>query len=175
MKRVIAVILAGIVLAGAVSGCSEAAGGEAVSVEPVSMIVGTGPVGLADRYAGMVVAGETAQVKRDQDKTVLEINVEEGDLVKAGDLLFSYDTEAMQLDLDKTYLEREQLENTIASAQQAIQELTSERDKAKEGDKLRYTLQIDAKNVEIREANYNISLKDRDIATKEAALENAEI
>ena len=175
MKRVIAVILAGIVLAGAMSGCSGTASGEAVSVEPVSMIVGTGPVGLADRYAGMVVAGETAQVKRDQDKTILEINVEEGDLVKAGDLLFSYDTEAMQLDLDKTYLEREQLENTIASAQQAIQELTIERDKAKEGDKLRYTLQIDAKNVEIREANYNISLKDRDIATKEAALENAEI
>lgn len=175
MKRVIAVILVGIMLAGVASGCTNTASGEAVSVEPVSMIVSTGSVGLADRYAGMVVAGDTAKVKRDQDKTVLEINVEEGDLVKTGDLLFSYDTEAMQLDLDKTYLEREQLENTIAAAQQAIDELQKERDKAKEGDKLRYTLEIDAKNVEIREANYNISLKDRDIATKEAALENAEV
>ncbi len=176
MRKTVTALLAAALLLGMLAGCSgSSASGEAVTVEQVSAIVNGGSVGLADRYAGVVAAGETAQVKRDQDKTILETYVEEGDLVKAGDLLFAYDTEAMQLDLDKAYLEKEKLENTIAAAQDSIAELEKERNKANDSDKLRYTLQIDSKNVEIREAQYNITLQERDIATKEAALENAEV
>ncbi len=176
MRKTVSALLAGALVLGMLAGCSGgAASGEAVPVEQVSSIVSMGAVGLADRYAGMVAAGETAQVKRDQEKTILETYVEVGDLVQAGDVLFAYDTEAMQLDLEKAYLEKEKLENTIASAQDSIKELESERDKAKDSDKLRYTLQIDSKNVEIREAQYNITLQERDIASKEAALENAEV
>ncbi len=176
MRKTITALLAAALLMGMLAGCSgSSASGEAVTVEQVSAIVNAGAVGLADRYAGVVAAGETAEVQRDQDKTILETYVEEGDMVKAGDLLFAYDTEAMQLDLDKAYLEKEKLENTIAAAQDSIAELEKERSKAKDSDKLRYTLQIDSKNVEIREAEYNITLQERDIATKEAALENAEV
>ena len=176
MRKTVTALLAAALLLGMLAGCSgSSASGEAVTVEQVSAIVSAGAVGLADRYAGKVAAGETATVKRDQDKTILETYVEVGDLVKEGDTLFAYDTEAMQLDLDKAYLEKEKLENTIAAAQDSITELEKERDKAKDADKLRYTLQIDSKNVEIREAEYNITLQERDIATREAALENAEV
>ena len=176
MKRLITAICTGAMALSLLGGCADsAAGGEAVTVEPVSAIAATGYAGLMDRYAGMVVAGETAQVQRDSSKTILETYVEEGDLVQVGDVLFEYDTEAIQLDLDKLYLEKESLENSITAANAAIDELDSERSKAKDSEKLSYTLQIDSKRADIREAEYNIGLKDRDIAAMEASLVNAEV
>lgn len=176
MKRAIVLILLGAAALSLLGGCADRSGsGEAVVVEPVSALAGGAGGGLMDRYAGKVVAGETAEVKRDSGKTILETYVEEGDIVKAGDVLFAYDTEAMQLDLDKLYLEKEKEENTIASAQAAISELEKERNNASSSNKLSYTLQIDTKQADIREAEYNIALKERDIAAMEASLENAEI
>ena len=174
MSRSFAAAAAGALLLGLLSGCSDSAAsnGQAVSVEEVSSIVSTGSVGLADWYAGMVVAGETAKVKRDSNKTVLETYVQPGDMVQAGDDLFAYDVEKMQLDLDNLYLKKADYENTVASANAEIAELEKERDKAKEEDKLSYTLQIDSRKADIRQAEYNISVNDRDIASMEASLEN---
>ena len=176
MKKTISAALAGALLLGLMSGCSEnTSGGAAVTVEAVSTIVGGGSLGLADWYAGMVVSGETADVKRDSNKAVLETYVEEGDMVKAGDPLFCYDSEKMQLDLEMLYLDRENYANTIDAANMEIEELQTERDKAKESDKLSYTLQIDSRKADIREAEYNSSVNDRKIASMEASLENAEV
>ena len=166
MKRAVAAVLAGglilCLLAGCELGGSKSAPGDAVSVQKVSDLAAMGPVGLADRYAGKVVAGQTADVKRDSNKSVQETYVEVGDMVKEGDPLFTYDMEKMQLDLEKLYLDKEGYENTIAAANNSIAELEKERDKAKEGDKLSYTLEIDSRKAEIREAQYNISMKERD-------------
>ncbi len=176
MKKFVTAALTGVLLLGLASGCSQSAGtGTAVSVEPVSMIVNAGATGLADRYAGKVVAGQSADVKRDSSKTVQTIFVEEGDIVQEGDPLFCYDMDKMQLDLEKLQLDKENYENTIASAENAIAELEAERDKAKDSEKLGYTLQIDSKKAEIREAQYNISLKERDIASMETSMESAEV
>ena len=73
------------------AGCG-AGGGEAVPVQSVAMIAGLGPTGVVNGYAGKVVSGEIAEIERDTDKTVFEIYVEECDMVRAGDVLFSYDT-----------------------------------------------------------------------------------
>ena len=176
MKRVFAAILTGAMALSLLAGCDGGSStGPSVSVQSVSMVAGAGAVGLADRYAGKVVAGESVDVKRDSDKTVLETYVHEGDMVRAGDLLFAYDTEAMQLSLDKMYLEKESEELKIASAQSEIKELEAQKAKAKASQQLTYTLQIDTRNADIREAEYNIALKERDIAAMEAALLNAEV
>ena len=176
MKRAAAAVLAGglilCLLVGCELGGSKSAPGDAVSVQKVSDLAAMGPVGLADRYAGKVVAGQTADVKRDSNKSVQETYVEVGDMVKEGDPLFTYDMEKMQLDLEKLYLDKEGYENTIAAANNSIAELEKERDKAKEGDKLSYTLEIDSRKAEIREAQYNISMKERDIASMEASMED---
>ncbi len=159
----------------ALAGCgdsADSAGGEPVSVDAVAAVVNGGGAGLADRYAGMVVAGETAKVKRDSDKVVLETYVQEGDMVKAGDPLFAYDVEKMQLDLDELYLKKADYENTVSSANGEISELESQRDQAKDEDKLSYTLQIDSRRADIREAQYNMAVNDRDIAAMETALQN---
>ena len=174
MKRIIAGLALGALALGLLTGC-KSSGGEAVSVESVGLITGVGAAGLADSYAGKVVSGETAELKKDADKTVLEVYVQEGDMVKEGDVLFSYDTEAMQLALDKLYLDRESYDNTVAAAKSEIAELEKERANAKSDQQLSYTLQIDSRQADIREAEYNAALKDKEIAAMEASMEKTEV
>lgn len=175
MKRILSVLCAGALAAGLLSGCTASGTEEAVSVQSVSMITGMGSVGLVDRYAGMVVSGETAEIQKDENKTILEVYVEEGDMVEEGDILFAYDTEALQLDLDKLYLEKESYENTISAARSEIEELERQKANASSSQQLSYTLQINAREADIREAEYNLALKEREITAMEEGMENTEI
>jgi len=174
MKRVLSVLILCALGAGLLCGCG-AESGEAASVESVAMITGMGYIGAADSYAGKVVSGETAEVKKGADKTVLEVLVEEGDMVKEGDVLFTYDMEAMQLSLDKLNIEKESLENAIAAAESEIAELQKQQKSASSSQQLSYTLQIDARSADKREAEYNLALKEREIASMEEDMEISEI
>ena len=174
MKRVLSVLILGALAAGLLCGCG-AESGETASVESVAMITGMGYIGVADSYAGKVVSGETAEVKKGADKTVLEVLVEEGDMVKEGDVLFTYDMEAMQLSLDKLNIEKESLENAIAAAESEIAELQKQQKSASSSQQLSYTLQIDARNADKRESEYNLALKEREIASMEEDMEISEI
>jgi len=175
MKRILSVFCLGALAAGLLSGCGASGTEETVSVQSVSMITGMGAVGMVDRYAGMVVSGETAEIQKDENKAVLEVYVEEGDMVEAGDILFAYDTEALQLDLDKLYLEKESYENTISAAESEIEELKKQKANASSSQQLSYTLQINAREADIREAEYNLALKEREITAMEEGMENTEI
>ena len=175
MKRILSVLCLGALAAGILSGCGIGGTEEAVSVQSVSMITGMGAVGMVDRYAGMVVSGQTAEIQKDENKTILEVYVEEGDMVEEGDILFAYDTEALQLDLDKLYLEKQSYENTIAAAKSEIEELKKQKANASSSQQLSYTLQINAREADIREAEYNLALKEREILAMEEGMENTEI
>lgn len=175
MKRILSIFCLGALAAGLFSGCTASGTEEAVSVQSVSMITGIGSVGMVDRYAGMVVSGETAEIQKDENKTILEVYVEEGDMVEEGDILFAYDTEALQLDLDKLYLEKESYENTISAAKREIEELENQKANASSSQQLSYTLQINSREADIREAEYNLALKEREITAMEEGMENTEI
>lgn len=174
MKRLITTLILCAAALTLFAGCG-AQDQETVTVQSVSMITGSGSVGVVDRYAGLVVSGETAEIKKDEDKAVLEVYVEVGDMVEAGDLLFSYDTEALQLSLDKLYLEKESYENTIQAAKSEIEELEKQKSNASSSQQLSYTLQINSRQADIREAEYNLALKEREIVSMEEALENTDI
>ena len=94
MKKLLAILLGACLLLGVMTGCGGNAE-DAVTVQKVSDITSQGSVGLVNRYAGIVVSGETATVKKG-DKKVLETYVKEGDFVTEGDVLFCYDNEAMR-------------------------------------------------------------------------------
>ena len=102
MKKTVAAVLAAVLLALLLAGCGGSA--ETASVQSVSMICGLGPVGLSNRFSGMVSAGEETRIEKDESFKVAELKVAVGDTVKAGDVLFSYDMEAGQLDLEKVLL-----------------------------------------------------------------------
>ena len=140
MKRYLSLLLC-VLLLGSLSAC----GGEeeSVAVQAVSMVAGGGSA-LVERCAGKVVSGETAKLQKDADKTVLEVLVKEGDMVKVGDLLFSYDAAAMELELEKLRLEKQGMENTIATATADIEELERQKAMVYVTNQLSYTIQIDS-------------------------------
>ena len=122
-KILIAVIAAVVVLAAAVilyftvfrnSGPDSSKG--TVYVESVGSLTGTGNnLGVLNRYTGVVDPQETLEIQKNSDKTVKEIFVEEGDEVSAGTPLFSYDTDAISLELSQAQLDLESLNNDISA------------------------------------------------------------
>lgn len=171
-KSLTAAALTAVLLTG-LCACGDRSGGEAVTVQSVQEITG-GALSAPDRFAGMVVAGQTENIQKDENKKVLELLVAEGDYVKAGDVLFTYDTQAMEFDLEKLKLEYEGYESAIRSAESQIDELEDERDAAASADKLEYTLQIEEQEANIRENEYNAALKQREIDNMEASMANTE-
>ena len=148
MKKLLAILLGTCLLLGVMSGCGGDAE-DAVTVQKVSDITSQGSVGLVNRYAGLVVSGETATVKKG-DKKVLETYVQEGDFVTEGDVLFCYDNEAMELQLSKLLLELEGYENTISNAEEDIPNLERQRDAAPAAQQLTYSLQIQELQANVR-------------------------
>lgn len=150
--------------------CSGKTGG--VYVQKVGDLSGFG-VTDGDRFPGVVVAENVTKIQRDADKTVGELFVKAGDTVKTGDQLFSYDTEQLQLNLDKQKLEQEQLEATIENYKDQISELENQRANAGSSQQLAYTVQIQTMQVDLKEAELNLKAKKTDVAKSEALLENA--
>ena len=106
----------------ALSACGEQE--QAVYVQSVAELAGLGGIAPGDRFAGMVVSENVAQIQKDPDMTVEELLVREGDDVTEGQPLFSYDMEELQLTLDKQKLELEQLLASIESYKEQIEQLT---------------------------------------------------
>lgn len=165
VSRTVAVILA-LVLALCLVGCSSGEE-ETVSVQSVAMITGMGSVGLADRYAGLVVSGSTEEIQIDQSMSVDELQVEVGQDVKAGDLLFTYDNEALLLNIEQLKLEIEGMKNSVVTSQEQIEDLVAERDRVYDSEKLQYTLEIQSLEASIRETEYNIGIKEKELAHQE--------
>ena len=119
--------------AGRVSSDSE----DAVFVDSVRMIAGLGTgTGMVTRYAGIVEPEETWSAKLENDKTVAKTYVKEGDEVKVGDLLFTYDTSDDQEKLEQSKIEMERRDNEIATTKVALEKAKKEEAKASQEEKL---------------------------------------
>ncbi len=140
------------------------------SVERLSMLGGIAP---GDRFAGLVVSENVTELERDSEKTIKELMVREGDDVKEGQELFAYDTDELQLTLDKQLLELEQLKSTVESLKKQIANLEKELNRVGPNTKLEYTLEIQTMQVDQKEAELNIKTKENEIAKSENLLANA--
>ncbi len=138
-----------------------------VYVDRVSVITGSF-MGRPEAYAGVVQAQKTMDIDPDASKKVAEIYVEEGQEVKAGDPLFSYDREQIDLELQSAQLEKEGIENEIAMYQSQITEWQKQTKK----DTPDYLLGLQELELKVRTAQYNLTLKDNQIHQIEKSLEN---
>ena len=174
MKRnrwIAAVAAVGIVAM--LGGCAE--DGAAVYVQSVQELSGLDAMSAGDKFPGMVVSENVTEIKRDSDKAVEELLVKEGDDVTEGQILFSYDTDELQLTLDKQRLELEQLNAMVENYTSQIAQLETEKANASSGDQLRYTVEIQTLQVDMKEAELNINAKKAEIARSETVLENVEV
>ena len=181
-KKIIALVAA-IVLIGAVSGgiwmhhrkTTEAESTAAVYVSTVAEQNAANPDLTTLCYGGVTEAQETKEIKADTSKTIAEIYVKEGDMVKKGTPLFLYDVASMQLDLEQGQIEVEQLNNEIASYQEQIQQLESEKANADADQQLSYTTQIQSLQTSIDKAQYDIKVKNIALQKQQNAIDNAEV
>lgn len=127
------------------------------------------------QFSGVVEPQETKEIKLDTSKTVSEIAVQEGDHVNAGDPLFTYDVESMQLELQQGNVEIERMENEIASNKQQITQLESEKKNAGEDDKLTYTTQIQSLQTDIAKSEYDIKTKKIELEKLQNTINNATV
>ena len=90
----VAAIFGFVFLKGHSSGSSDS--GDLVYVDSVTSIMGLGSgTGQLNRFAGVVEPQKTVTIKQSSDKKVKECYVKEGDEVKKGQKLISFDREAI--------------------------------------------------------------------------------
>ena len=153
--------------------CACGGNSTAVYVQSVADLAGMGGIAPGDRFGGVVVSENVAEIHKDGDKTIAELLVKEGDDVAEGQELFSYDTDQLQLTLDKQRLELEQLQATIENYKTQITDLEKDKNRVGAGDKLQYTVQIQSLQVDLKEAELNLAAKEREVEQSERILENA--
>lgn len=172
--RKISIILALGLTVSAVAGCGSQSD-EVAYVESVGMICGIGPVGLADTFAGVVTPHSETEIQKSGEEAVAELFVAVGDEVKADQVLFTYDTEQMQLNLEKAKLELEQMKNTISVKQKEKATLEKEKSSVSSDLQLQYTLEIQEADATILETQYNISAKEKEIEKMNETLNSLEV
>ena len=169
MKKIIIVLSAGI-LAGAVAltGCSKT---EKVTAEtPAEEAVPVNNI-----FSGVVAEANTVKIDKDSSYKVKEILVEAGQEVKAGDVLFIYDTEQAAIDLETGNLEIEKMKNSITNLENNKAELETEKARASSDKQLGYSLEIQEIENEILQTRYNITAKEKEVARIQATIENAAV
>lgn len=169
-RKILALCLA-LCLMAALSACGETTPG--VYVQSVQDLAGFSAIAAGDRFAGVLVSENVTEIQKDSEKTVAELFVKAGDDVTEGQELFSYDTDQLQLTLDKQKLELEQLQATIENYKRQISDLEKERSNASSGDRLAYTIQIQTMQVDLKEAELNLTAKQNEVTKSEALLDNA--
>lgn len=170
--RVLLLMLAGVLCLG-LAGC-KGEESEKVSVQSVSMLMGS-ETGRINRYGGLVVSQNETEIQRDDTKTIEELLVSVGDAVSEGQVLFTYDKENLSLTIQKAELEVEQAKNQISAYGDQIEELEKERSKAASADKLSYTIQIQSLELDRREAEYNLKVKETELENMKHTLESNEV
>lgn len=143
------------------AGCGNS--GNPVYVQTVAEIMGYTGTGAFNTSSGVVMAQEEVKIDRDMDKEISGLCVEVGQTVSEGDVLFIYKTGNISLQIDKVNLEIEQMKNQISDIKSQITQLEKEKKNANESDKLAYTLQIQSLQTDQKEAEYNLSLKQREL------------
>ena len=169
-KKIAAVLMAAAMVL-SFAACANAEG--AVYVQSVKDLAALGGIAPGDRFAGLVVSENVAQINKDNDKSIAELLVREGDDVTEGQELFSYDTESLQLTLNKQQLEQEQLTATIENYKDQIADLERDSRYVGAADKLQYTVQIQSLQVDLKEAELNLKAKETEVAKTKDILENA--
>lgn len=172
LKKIMRALLALAMLA-ALGGCAgEEAGG--VPVQRADSLLTA--AGAGDRYAAMVVSEDVTNIKRDYGKSIAELYVAVGDAVKAGDKLFSYDLEALELEKEKQQLELEKMKNEQTGYSEQLTKLEQQLGYTyNEADKSRLTLEINTLKTTILENDYQMIAKENSIADLEQTLANVDV
>lgn len=170
-KRLFAIVLA-LVLILASSACDS--GNAGVNVQRADQLTVSAQSG--DRFAGMVVSEDIVKIQKDSNKTVLERYVSVGQKVKEGEKLFSYDSAALEIDLEKLSLEVEKMKNEQTTFADQMDSLQKQLDNTyDDSDRIRLTLEINTLKTKQMENDYQLAAKEKEVTQLQEMLKNVDI
>lgn len=174
---VVVIAAAGVIFA--VTRKSGSSGGDpesSVYVDSVAELCGLGSGnGLTDRFSGVVEPQKTWDIQVSSDKKVDEILVKEGDEVKVGDELFTYNTEEMEENLAQAEIDLDRLANEIDQTNEQIASLKKEKASAGADAQLSYTTQINTAENDIKRKEYEQKSKKMEIEKLKNSIANATV
>ncbi len=173
MKKKLVILIAVLSLLLLFSGCKEEL--PSVYVQSVSELMGYSNTGAYNVTAGVIMAQEEVKVEKDADREIAGLRVEVGQMVNEGDVLFTYKTANISLEIDRMNLEIEQLKNSITDLKNQIAQLEKEKKTAPEADKLGYTLQIQTLQTDQKEQEYNLALKEKELQQIQSNTDTGEV
>lgn len=171
---VVAAAAGGIYWFGIRDSSQNVADGESAYVSSVSTITGYSS-GTANRYAGVIEPQETVEVKIESDRKVTEVQVEEGQEVKQGQLLFEYDLSSIQQSLQEQQLALDRLKNEALSLQEQISTLENEKKQASQDSQLSYTIEIETNRMNLQKNQYDQKSTQAQIDQLQNATANTEV
>lgn len=172
MKRKLMTIILVLCMLLCLCACGET--GSAVNVQRADQLAALAQAG--NRYAAMVVSEDVTNINRDSSKSILGLYVAVGDAVKAGDKLFTYDSEALELELEKQQLELEKMKNEqVSYAEQLVKLEQQLANTWNETEKSRITLEINTLKTTQLENDYAIISKENSIADIQQVLANIDV
>ena len=111
-KKILAGVLSAVITVGAISGIVigvKASRRSTVMVIQASELNYGGYWGSSSQMQGMISSDVSQDVYLTDTQTVSQVMVKEGDQVKEGDVLMSYDTTLTNLNLEREKLNRDQI------------------------------------------------------------------
>ena len=191
MKKIIGVLMALILAGGAGGGVyyyfyynnknlssqrQSSDSADAVYVNSVAELAGLGSgSGLIQRFAGVVEPQQTWEAKLGNDRTVKETYVKEGDEVKKGDRIFTYNTSEDEDKLEEAKIELERAQNDIQSSTASLEKLEKEQARASRDDQLSYTTSILTTQNEIKQNEYKVKTTELEIKQLQQTIKDADV
>ena len=149
----------------------------AVYVDQISAITGYGVgSGLIERYGGEVEPQATVEVKLENERTVKECFVKEGDEVKEGQRLFVYETQEDEDKLAQAEIEIERAEGEIEVYKKSIEQYEKDKKNAENSDdQLLATTNILTAQNDIKKNEYDIKSKKLEMEKLRESIANASV
>lgn len=170
------VLLIGTGLWFAFGGSGKGGSENVVYVNSVDSVTNPGnTAGILNQFAGVVETQESLEIQANQEQTVKEIYVEEGQEVQVGTPLFIYDTDKTSEELEKAQLELERISNEIGNKYNELAALEKEKKSADKSAQLDYTIRIQEAQLEVKRSEYEKESKQAEIRKLKDTIENATV
>ncbi|MDO5423118.1 MAG: efflux RND transporter periplasmic adaptor subunit [Eubacteriales bacterium] len=127
-----------------------------VFADSVAKLIRVGNSGTLPRFSGVVEPQKTWNLMHSSEKKILELFVKEGDMVKAGDKLLTYDTTSDQEELTAGGIEEDRLNENIKNLTSQIASFQNEKKKAPADQQLDYSQRILSAQNELKKAQYDL-------------------
>ncbi len=171
MKMKKQVIALGAALLLSLSGCASDA---PVNVEQAGLLATA--AASTDKFAGVVVSEDAVKIERDMEQTIDELFVSVGDEVRVNQKLFSYDSDALSLEIDKQELELDKLTNQIKDLTTQVKNLEKQIKNEKDKEvKATLQLQLRSVNADKTQAEFDKKTLQAEITYNKNMLKNTDV